>query len=146
MKRRYVIISTFVLVLLVASILAGIALAQSITQAHADNINLQAGSLWHFAEGRVGKGFREYFTVSNPTVSACTVQFEYFYVPDNGTTNSVKIVTKTVKAQSRFTESVNADLGISDRALTGVTNSAEQRQRVVSSWWRGRCTSPIFRV
>jgi hypothetical protein len=125
-RRHHRLILSALVLVIIASVLVGFEMAQSLMPAHADN--LQVGMKWYFAEGRVGRGFREYFTVSNPTVSACTVQFEYLYVSDstpnnNSATNNVKIVTATVKAQSRMTESVNADLGVPDNAAIGTTNS-----------------------
>jgi hypothetical protein len=122
-RRHHRLILSALVLVIIASVLVGFEMAQSLMPAHADNINLQVGTKWYFAEGRVGRGFREYFTVSNPTVSACTVQFEYLYVADNGTANNVKIVTNTVKAQSRMTESVNADLSVPDASPIGTTNS-----------------------
>jgi DNA-binding beta-propeller fold protein YncE len=66
---------------------------------------------WNFAEGRVGKGFREYLTIGNPDpVNACVVSIQYHYSPDGGVAMN-KTVTVPIAAGSRATESVNSDLG-----------------------------------
>ncbi len=66
---------------------------------------------WTFAEGRVGKNFREYLTIDDPDpANACTVNIQYHYTPDGGTAMT-KSVTVPVAAGSRATESVNSDLG-----------------------------------
>lgn len=62
---------------------------------------------WLFAEGRVGSGFRTYFTVGNPTNSACAVKVTYYYTLDGSTTNNVKTVNFTVPATTRYTANVN---------------------------------------
>ncbi len=68
---------------------------------------------WYFAEGRVGKGFREYLTVENPSANACAATIQYNYTPDGGTP-ATKSVGITVNPDSRLTESVNNDLGYPD--------------------------------
>lgn len=61
---------------------------------------------WYFAEGKVGQGFTEYLTLSNPsTTTACTVNLAYLL-----SSGSPVNVVKTIAAASRFTESVNGDL------------------------------------
>ena len=75
---------------------------------------------WYFAEGRVGKGFREYLTIDNPSTTACSVDVNYYYTPDGSTTSQTKTVSSvTVAAVSRLTESVNADLAVADSAPAG---------------------------
>lgn len=66
---------------------------------------------WYFAEGRVGKGFQQYFTIDNPGVVSCDVILQYNYTYDVGG-SSTKSVTVSVAANSRATESVNNDLGV----------------------------------
>jgi hypothetical protein len=64
---------------------------------------------WYFAEGRVGKGFREYLTIENPSTNACAVNIQYSYTSDSGTLAN-KTTSIMVNALSRSTESVNQDL------------------------------------
>ena len=73
---------------------------------------------WYFAEGRVGKGFRQYLTVENPSANACAVNIQYNYTPDGGTPAN-KSVTINVSPYSRLTESVNNDLGYADSSGSG---------------------------
>lgn len=61
---------------------------------------------WYFAEGRIGKGFRQYFTIDNPNTVACNVSIQYNYTPDVGTPGN-KTVSITVPPATRSTESVN---------------------------------------
>ncbi len=64
---------------------------------------------WYFAEGKVGQGFNEYLTLSNPDpLNNCNVQLNYLIQG-----GSPKTVNLTVPHSSRVTESVNHDLGIS---------------------------------
>ncbi len=75
---------------------------------------------WYFAEGRVGKGFREYLTLENPSANACAVNIQYNYTPDGGVpTNLTKAIT--VNAYTRVTASVNNDLGYPDSAGSAAT-------------------------
>ena len=78
---------------------------------------------WYFAEGRVGRGFREYLTVENTSANACAATIQYNYIPDGGspTTKSVAI---TVNPFSRLTESANSDLGYADSSGTGANLAA----------------------
>lgn len=78
---------------------------------------------WYFAEGRVGKGFREYLTVENPSANACAATIQYNYTPDGGTP-ATKSVAITVNAYSRLTESANNDLGYADSSGTGAILAA----------------------
>lgn len=75
---------------------------------------------WYFAEGRVGKGFREYLTLENPSANACAVNIQYNYTPDHGTPAN-KTVPITIAPYSRATESVNNDLGFVDLGPTAAT-------------------------
>ena len=76
---------------------------------------------WYFAEGRVGKGFREYLTIDNPGSVACGVDITYYYTV--GDSNSAPQQTKTmtnvsISPKSRHTESVNQDLSVGDSDTT----------------------------
>lgn len=67
---------------------------------------------WYFAEGKVGQGFQEWLTVENPDPNnACNINFDYLL-----TGKSPVNVARTVAKNSRFTESVNNDLGISQHS------------------------------
>jgi streptogramin lyase len=64
---------------------------------------------WYFAEGRVGAGFNEFITLSNPDVTnACIVDLQYLL--ENGAPVVKKI---TIPPGRRWTESVTSDLGTS---------------------------------
>ena len=68
---------------------------------------------WYFAEGRIGKGFRQYLTIGNPDPqNACSVNIQYLYTLDGSATSQSKTVTATIPAASRDTQSVNLDVGI----------------------------------
>ena len=86
--------------------------------------------LWYFAEGRVGAGFKEFLTLSNPTHTNCQVNIQYLTQPDRGN-GGTKIVSIRVPAARRVTEWVDGDLGtsptgagISDAAIITVDNSS----------------------
>jgi streptogramin lyase len=81
-------------------------------------------STWYFAEGRAGKGFREYLTIDNPTANACAANIQYLYTTDGSTTPSTKTASVTVSPATRWTESVNNDLGLPDSSLTGASLAA----------------------
>jgi hypothetical protein len=83
-------------------------------------VNLQ----WYFAEGRVGKGFREYLTIGNPTTTACAVNVQYLSTLDGSSTPSTKTVSLSVAPASRLTESVNTDLGLADSSSSAASLSA----------------------
>ena len=78
--------------------------------------------LWYFAEGRVGAGFKEFLTLSNPTQTSCKVNIRYLTQPDKGT-GGTKIVTISVPATSRVTDWVNSDLGVSPTG-PGISDAA----------------------
>jgi endoglucanase len=75
---------------------------------------------WYFAEGRVGKGFREYLTLENPSGNVCAANIQYNYTPDNGQPAN-KTVAVTIRPYSRLTESVNNDLGFVDLGTAAAT-------------------------
>jgi|GEM_PF-707619 len=86
--------------------------------------------LWYFAEGRVGAGFKEFLTLSNPTQANCQVNIQYLMQPDRGN-GGTKIVSVSVPAARRVTEWVDGDLGttpagpgISDAAIISVDNTS----------------------
>ncbi|HEY4384422.1 MAG TPA: hypothetical protein VGN34_08120, partial [Ktedonobacteraceae bacterium] len=79
----------------------------------AGSINAPVSKTWYFAEGRVGKGFREYLTLENPGSTACSVNLQYLYSMDSSpSTPHTKTVTVNVPAASRVTQPVHSDLGI----------------------------------
>lgn len=66
---------------------------------------------WYFAEGRVGKGFREYLTIDNPGSTTCAVTITYLYNADGSSTQQTKTATNvSIAPTSRFTETVNQAL------------------------------------
>ncbi len=68
--------------------------------------------VWYFAEGKVGQGFQEWLTVENPNPgNACNIQFDYLL-----TGKSPVNVSHVIPQNTRFTESVNADLGITQNS------------------------------
>ncbi len=68
---------------------------------------------WYFAEGRVGKGFKELLTLDNPDPTVdCAVTVLYLYTLDGSSTPASKVVHVTVNHATRFTERVNTDLDI----------------------------------
>src|SRR6266487_8643 len=85
--------------------------------------------LWYFAEGRVGAGFKEFLTLSNPTNTNCRVNIQYLTQPDRGNSGT-KMVSISVPSARRVTEWVDGDLGtsptgpgISDAAIITVDNT-----------------------
>jgi hypothetical protein len=80
-------------------------------------------TLWYFAEGRVGGGFKEYLTLGNPTGNDCQVNIRYLYTPDGGTSQT-KTVAVDVPAHQRVTQSVNADLNVLYTQRPGSSDSA----------------------
>src|SRR5262249_22310105 len=66
-------------------------------------------STWYFPEGKVGQGFIEWLTIQNPDpVNACSVRIQYLL-----TNGSPVSITRTVNPKTRYTASVNNDLGVS---------------------------------
>jgi len=79
---------------------------------------------WYFAEGRVGTGYTESFTLNNPNpTNDCAVNVEYLYTLDGGNPTT-KTVSITVPHSSRMSESVNSDLGISPTQSPGASVGA----------------------
>jgi hypothetical protein len=73
---------------------------------------IPVSQIWYFAEGKVGKGFLEWMTVENPDPNnACNINFDYLL-----TGKSPVNVARTVAKNSRYTESVNADLHITQNS------------------------------
>lgn len=77
------------------------------------NGTLPVSKIWYFAEGRVGKGFKEYITLDNPDPALdCMVTVQYLYTRDNSSTLNSKSVAVSVPHIVRVTQSVNNDLHI----------------------------------
>jgi streptogramin lyase len=74
--------------------------------------NTPVSKQWFFGEGRVGAGFTEWLTLGNPTSNPCKVDIQYHYTSDGGVSNS-KMLVVSVPANTRVTQLVNQDLGIS---------------------------------
>lgn len=86
--------------------------------AHADG-----GTTWNFAEGRIGSGFKTFYTVSNPTSNACSVTVKYLSTLDGATTSNMTNKTFTVPPASRYTVNANADVPVSRPAtLSAIFN------------------------
>lgn len=122
MKPNYrnVFLSTL---LLAAIVLVSMAVMVT-SSAHAIAAAGPTASTWYFAEGRVGGGFKQFLTIANPGITACSVDINYLYRVDGSTTDSSKTVTVSVPAVSRFTESVNTDLHFSELDMTTGANVA----------------------
>ncbi len=76
---------------------------------------------WYFAEGRVGKGFREYLSINNPGTLNCSVDITYYYTvgdSSNATQQTKTMTGVVITPQSRHTESVNDDLHVYDPDTT----------------------------
>src|SRR5579863_4299099 len=117
-------------VLALVAILVGAVMALTFLPSHAVTHAAPAAhigavsQIWYFAEGRVGAGYAENFTVSNPdATTSCAITVEYFYQPDGGlaTTKSVPV---TITAASRISESANTDLNILPNAASGASVAA----------------------
>lgn len=78
---------------------------------------------WYFAEGRVGKGFREYLSIDNPSATSCVASIYYNYIPDGGRP-ATRIVAVTVHPYSRWTESVHQDLSYTESSSSAADVSA----------------------
>lgn len=98
-------VSTYVLFVILSSLLFCLVAVQPVHAA--PTVSGPVAQKWLFAEGRVGSGFRTFFTVGNPTNSACAVKVTYYYTLDGSTTNNTKIVNFTVPATTRYTANVN---------------------------------------
>ena len=92
------------------------------------------GKTWYLAEGRVGGGFREFITIGNPDPTTdCTATIAY--LPEGDITSSqakqhvaarkpLDVRTVTIPHASRYTASVNQDLGITEQQQPGILLSA----------------------
>jgi hypothetical protein len=61
---------------------------------------------WLFAEGYTGRYFQQYLTIGNPASASATVTVEY-----HGNGGLIKQSTYNIRAGSRFTIDVNAEIG-----------------------------------
>ncbi len=68
--------------------------------------------VWYFAEGSVGGTFQEFLTLFNPNATAATAIITYLFQ----TSRPALSVTHSVSASSRFTVSVNIDVGVAPSA------------------------------
>lgn len=84
------------------------------------SVNAPVNKTWYFAEGRIGKGFREYLTIDNPSATSCAVTIQYNYTPDGGGAAN-RTVAVSVKSATRLTESVNGDLGYPDSGIAAAS-------------------------
>lgn len=101
-------VGLYVLFAILLSLFVGLLAVQPVHAAPA--VSGPVAKVWHFAEGRVGSGFRTFFTVANPSSTVCAVKIEYDYVMDGNTSGNVKTVTFTVPANTRHTQNANGDV------------------------------------
>ena len=78
---------------------------------------------WYFAEGRVGKGFREYLSIENPSSTSCIATVFYTYIPDGGR-SATRLMAVTIHPYSRWTESVHQDLGYTESSNSAANVAA----------------------
>lgn len=111
-------------------VLGGLALAFAFmstrTAAHASGTITPGpvSSTWYFAEGKVGKGYEESFTLNDPDpANACAVNILYLYTLDNGNQKTLTVAA-SIPVASRISESVNIDLGIPASQTSGAVVSA----------------------
>ncbi len=88
---------------------------------------------WYFAEGQVGAGFREFITISNPDPTKdCTATITYMPEGDLSSAQAkthqaarkpLNMRTVTIAHNSRYTASVNQDLGITETQQPGLQHS-----------------------
>ncbi len=89
---------------------------------------------WYLADGRVGGGFREYITIEDPDPSVdCNATITY--MPEGDITNMqakrhmvarkpLAVKTVVIPHASRYTASVNQDMGVADTQQPGTMVSA----------------------
>lgn len=75
-----------------------------------------AATTWYFAEGAVGGSYKEFLTILNPSTLPAQVNVEYFF---QGGKPPVTI-PHTIAANTRFTITVNNDLGVANTATLEV--------------------------
>ncbi len=126
-RSRMVIGVSFLLLVLVGS---GVFLSSVVGRqqhAHAAKPRTTTGGVsktWYFAEGHVGAGFREFITIGNPDpITDCTATITYMPEGDVSSAQAkthmaarkpLAVRMVTVTHNSRYTASVNQDLGIAE--------------------------------
>ncbi len=89
------------------------------SQASPGAVSGPVSKTWYFAEGRVGTGYAENFTIGNPaSTGTCAADVQYIYQPDSGSAGT-KTVTVSIAAMSRVSESANTDLNITAGQSSG---------------------------
>ncbi len=90
-----------------------------------------AAPTWYFAEGYIGNGFEELFTIQNPDPAQAST-FTITYVFPSGPS---RVVTHTVNPSSRITISANGDLGVAITAphvtLSAIVQVAQGSPNIV---------------
>ncbi len=136
-RSPFVIGLSFVLLVLVGS---GVFLSSLVSRqaqhAHAAKPASTVGGVsktWYLAEGHVGDGFREFITIGNPDPTTdCTATITY--MPEGEVTldqakkhmaarKPLDVRTVTIAHNSRYTASVNQDLGITQTQQPGLRHS-----------------------
>jgi outer membrane protein assembly factor BamB len=79
----------------------------------------QATTGWYFAEGTTRSNFQEYLSLMNPSSADTTATIDYM-----NSSGPLKTVTRTLKANSRTTVDVNADVGVDQDVSAMVTGAA----------------------
>ena len=129
-QRDHILLFAMLALLMIASTLFTGEVAQALSQEprqarQATAPQLAATSkVWYFAEGSVGGTFQEFLTLYNPNSAAASVTITYLFQSNRAPLS----VTRTVTANSRFTESVNGDVGVrpgdSQQALSAIVKSS----------------------
>jgi hypothetical protein len=95
------------------------------TSVHADTAVGPTAPAWYFAEGRIGSGFKTFYTIGNPSGTVCKVKIDYAYTLDGSTLNQTKTVNYTVQPNSRYTVNANADVPVPTPATLSATISID---------------------
>lgn len=123
MSRLRKHVGLYVLFAILLSLFVGLVAVEPVHAAPA--VPGPVAKVWRFSEGRIGSGFKTFYTIGNPGGSACAVKVEYAYVLDGSTLNQTKTVNFTVPANSRYTENANASVPVSAPATLSATISVD---------------------
>lgn len=114
----------FIFVLAALYAVTGVLAVVGAAQAAPAVVSGPVSAKWYFAEGRVGSGFRQWLSIDNSSDTACRVKIQEFYTMDGTSSSHTKMSYATVNPQTRYSHSVNNDLGIPQNG-TGATLSAQ---------------------
>jgi hypothetical protein len=116
-------VGLYVLFAILLSLFVGLVVVQPVHAAPA--VSGPVAKAWYFSEGRVGSGFKTFYTIGNPSGTACAIKVQYAYVLDGSTLNQTKTVNFTVAPNSRYTENANASVPVSAPATLSATISVD---------------------